>query len=76
MKPTELTAMIFLTVLVIPDAPLGQTPEPATTAAVAERQVKTKSGLMYEIVAEGTGQPPRPVRRSESMRRCPFPMAE
>ena len=55
MKPITLTAMIVLTVLIIPDAFLGQTPEPARTAAVAERQVKTKSGLIYEIVAKGTG---------------------
>ena len=55
MKPTGLTAMIVLTVVINPVAHFWQTPEPATTAAVADRQVKTESGLIYEIVAKGTG---------------------
>jgi FKBP-type peptidyl-prolyl cis-trans isomerase len=55
MKANELTAIILLAVLIIPGALLGQAPALATTAPVAEGQVKTKSGLVYEIVTKGTG---------------------
>ena len=55
MKPTELTAMIVLAAISIPDSPLAQTQGSAATAAVAEGRVKTKSGLVYEVVTKGTG---------------------
>jgi FKBP-type peptidyl-prolyl cis-trans isomerase len=55
MKPTESTVLIVFAVLMIPLALLSQSPGPATTVAPAEGQVKTRSGLVYEIVAKGTG---------------------
>ena len=55
MKPTELTAIVVLTLLFIAGPLLAQTPGLATTSRAAEGQVKTNSGLVYEIVATGTG---------------------
>ena len=55
MKPIKLPAQVALAALVISYPLLAQTPLPPTTAPVAERQIKTKSGLVYEIVAKGTG---------------------
>ena len=55
MTTTQLTALIVLAALISPAPLLGQTPAPEPTAPAAEGQVKTKSGLVYEIVAKGTG---------------------
>jgi hypothetical protein len=56
MRSFESKTMIVLAVLILPLALLGQAPGPAATVApVAEGQVKTKSGLVYEIVVKGTG---------------------
>jgi FKBP-type peptidyl-prolyl cis-trans isomerase len=52
----KLTALIVFAVVVTPSALLDQRPGPATTVGpVADGLIKTKSGLVYEIVAKGTG---------------------
>ncbi len=54
MKSTELTAVIVFATL-MPLALLAQVPGTPTASAPAEGQVRTKSGLVYEIMARGTG---------------------
>jgi hypothetical protein len=54
-EPAEIDRVRCPDVSDLPDSSLGQMRREGTVAAVPAGQVKTTSGLMYEIVVKGTG---------------------